>query len=317
MKEEADRTLAGIGKAVFKIETVRKITQACCFLLLNAVVFGIGPWPILLPLLGTLGTSTKTVGEALGALQFMLYELSLAALLALASIFLASVLFGRAICGWVCPFGFVQDVLGYFKRKHTHVSLSTHRWMINVKYGVLAIILFVSGTLAASSAMGTGTGYREALGDFAKAPFNALSPADTLFAIVPRIVFQIQEALLAFSETYETALTGILSIPTLLWVRLIIMVMFIALSLYIPRGWCRYFCPQGAFSALISRFSFLGLQRDPIHCTRGGCRDCVEVCPMMVRILDQTWEKFTDPECIYCLKCVSACSTKAIKPKFP
>jgi formate hydrogenlyase subunit 6/NADH:ubiquinone oxidoreductase subunit I len=29
------------------------------------------------------------------------------------------------------------------------------------------------------------------------------------------------------------------------------------------------------------------------------------------------WEKFTHPECIYCLKCADACTTKAIKPKIP
>jgi len=69
--------------------------------------------------------------------------------------------------------------------------------------------------------------------------------------------------------------------------------------------------------ALLYRFSFLGLKRDPVKCTKVGCRECVEVCPMMVPILNLPWEKFTDPECIYCLKCVEACSTKAIRPKFP
>jgi len=315
MREATEGTATRIRRIVFRIEMARKITQVCCFLLFNAVVFGLGPWPILLPVLGCCGTPLKTVGEAFAVLQFTLYELSLAALLALASIFLIGVFSGRVLCGWICPFGFAQDLLGYIKRRHAQVSLDTHKWLIRFKYVVLAFALFVSGTLAASLAMGTGTGYREALGDFAKAPFNVLSPADTLFAILPRIVFEIRYAILSW-KTYEAAVAGVLAVPILLWVRLAIMMLIIALVIYIPRGWCRYLCPQGALSALISRFSFLGLKRDPVKCTKDGCRDCVEACPMMVRILDLPWEKFTDPECIYCLKCVDACSMKAIKPKF-
>ncbi|MEM2110799.1 MAG: 4Fe-4S binding protein, partial [Candidatus Bathyarchaeia archaeon] len=88
-------------------------------------------------------------------------------------------------------------------------------------------------------------------------------------------------------------------------------------AVYIPRFWCRYLCPQGAFLALISRFSFLGLRRDFLKCTKAACKTCVEVCPTRVPILNLPWEKFNDSECIYCLRCVSACSTKAIRLKFP
>lgn len=316
MIEATEGRATRVRKIVFRIEMARKITQVCCFLLFNAVVFGLGPWPILLPVLGYSGSSLKTVGEAFAVLQFTLYSLSLAALLALASIFLIGVFSGRALCGWTCPFGFAQDLLGYIKRRHAQVSLDTHKWMIRFKYGVLAFTLFFSGTLAVSLVIGTGTGYREALGDFAKAPFNSLSPADTLFTILPRIVFEIRYAIHSW-KTYEATVAGVLAVPTLLWIRLAIMILITVLVTYIPRGWCRYLCPQGALSALISRFSFLGLRRDPVKCTKDGCRDCVEVCPMMVRILDLPWEKFTDPECIYCLKCVDVCPMKAIKPKFP
>jgi ferredoxin-type protein NapH len=296
------------------LKLARKIVQFCCFLLFNAVVFGLGPWPILLPVLESLGAPSKTVGEALGALQLMLYELSLGVLLALASIFLTATLFGRFLCGWACPFGFVQDLLGYIKRRHTRISLHTHKLMTKAKYGILAIVLFVSGTLSASLASGSGQNYKDALGVFAPAPFNALSPADTLFGIIPRIVFAVYHAILTMNiSVFEE----ILSVPVLLWFRLVIMVIIMASATYIPRSWCRYFCPQGAFLALLSRFSFIGLKRDPVKCTKVGCRGCVDVCPMMVRILDLPWEKFTDPECIYCLKCVEACSENALKLKFP
>lgn len=316
------KTLSFYGKkAVFRIETLRKITQFCFFVLFNAVVFGLGPLPILLPIIGLLGTPSKTVGDTLGALQLMLFEVAFP-WLALASIFVAAMFLGRALCGWACPFGFVQDLLTYIKKQHTEVSPRTHRDMMKVKYIVLAAVLFISGTLAVSVSMGIGDGYKAALGVFAQAPFNTLSPADTLFAVMPRIALEIRYGVPQLleqpaDEVYASIGNTITSLQPLLLVRLFIMGFIIGLAVYVPRGWCRYFCPQGALSALFNRFSFLGLRRDPVRCAKTGCRDCVQACPTLVPILDLPWEKFTHPECIYCLKCVDACSTKAIKPKFP
>ena len=295
-----------VKKAIFRIETARKIVQFISFVLFSAVVFGLGPWSIVLPIVHSLGTPQKTVGDAFTVLQKMLYE-TVFPWLPIASFVLIAVIFGRSLCGWVCPFGFVQDLLAYIKRRHMQVSLRTHQSMVNVKYFVLGATLFVSGTLAASLAMGVGESYESAIGVFAPAPFNTLSPSDTLFAVLPRLVLK---------AWYGVAVESLLASP-LLWVRLFILGAFLVLAVYVPRSWCRYACPHGALLAILNRFSFLGLKRDPVKCTKDGCRRCVEVCPMKIRILELPWEKFTDPECIYCLKCVEACTTKAIKPKFP
>ncbi|MCK5593316.1 4Fe-4S binding protein, partial [Candidatus Bathyarchaeota archaeon] len=198
--------------------------------------------------------------------------------------------------------------LGYIKRRHTRVSVRTHEGMIKVKYGVLAVVLFISVTLAISLVVGVGKSYESAMGVFAPAPFNALSPVDTLFSILPRMVLTVV-------YTPEVLIAGVLTDP-LLWVRLAIMIATMVLAVYVSRSWCRYLCPIGATLAVLSRFSFLGLKRDPLRCTRAGCRTCVDACPMMIRILELPWENFTDSECIYCLKCVDACPTKALKPRF-
>lgn len=318
-KEE--RTSKSLGARLLRFQTPRTIVQLLFFFLFNAVVFGLGPWPILLPVTGLLGVPTKTMGDALGALQYMLYLLT-PPFLALASIFLASILVGRAFCAWVCPFGLVQDIMEVMKKRHTRVSPRTHDDMIKVKYIVLAATLLISGILALSFSAGIGEGYRQALGAFAIAPFNTLSPADTLFAVIPLTVQDARNGISLMFANPSVDLGGAIvsaltSVQALFWARLVILGLTLGLVLYVPRGWCRYFCPQGAFSALLMHFSFLGLRRDPVHCSRVGCRDCVEACPMLVPILDQPWEKFTHPECIMCLKCVDACSTKAIRPKFP
>jgi len=307
---EAKEATFRVKRLVWRIETARKITQFLSIILFNAGLFGLGPWPIVLPVMYTLGIQQKTVGDAFAMLQWMLHDLVFP-WLPLASFFLVAVFLGRALCGWVCPFGLIQDLLGYVKKKHMELSLRTHDVMVNVKYMILAITLLISVTLAISLVTGVGQVYKAALGALAPAPFNALSPADTLFAVLPRMVFAVS------NTSLDALVAGILVVRPLLWARLAIMVMILALAVYVPRSWCKYLCPHGAALAFMNRFSFLGLKRDPLRCTKAGCRTCVEVCPMKVPILDLPWEKFTDPECIYCLKCAEACTTKAIKPKFP
>jgi polyferredoxin len=314
-------TRTRVKQFILRFQTLRTIAQVLFFFLFFGLFLGLGPWIVLVPVIGLLGVPAKTVGEAFGSLQYMLYLL-VPPWLALTSVIVAAIFLNRAFCAWACPFGLVQDMLNIVKKRHMRVSSRTHGQMIYVKYGVLAITLLVSGTLALSVMAGIGEGYKNSLGPFAFAPFNTLSPADTLFAVVPRTVLDANYALSDLMQRPSVDLSGAIfsslgSVSALFWARLFILALTFALVIYVPRGWCRYLCPQGAFSALFSRFSFLGLRRDPVRCSKVGCRDCVEVCPTMVPILNQPWEKFTHPECIMCLKCVDACSTKAIKLKFP
>lgn len=294
-----------IKQKLLKINTLRRIVQFLSFIFFSAIILNLGSLPLLLPVLWTWGIKPNTVGDAFTALQFMLYNVVFP-WLAIASFLIIGILLGKSLCGWVCPFGFIQDLIGFIKRKKMEISPRTHGNMIYVKYAVLGITLFVSATFSASKLMGTSRGYKNALGIFAKAPFTTLSPAETLFATLPKIILDLRNTALEVSN-----------LSPLFWVQLAIMVGVLVFSAYVPRGWCKYFCPIGAIMAIMNKFSFLGLHRNPIKCAKGECRLCVEACPMNVRILDLPWEKISDPECIYCMKCVDACPDKAIKLKYP
>ena len=303
-----------IKEYLLKYNTFRRIVQFLSFTFFSAIIFNLGALPLLFPVLWTWGLQQNTAGDAFTALQFALYD-AVFPWLALASFLIVGVLIGKSLCGWICPFGFVQDLVGFIKRKQADFSSRTHDSMVYMKYFVLGIALFVSVTFSVSKLMGTGDGYEKAIGIFTKAPFTTLSPAETLFGTVPKMIFNFRMALV--SKSVMDAMSGISTLPPLFWVQFFIMAFVLVFAAFIPRGWCRYFCPHGAIMAVLNRFSFLGLRRDPVKCARGGCRLCVSACPMRVPILDLPWEKFSDPECIYCMKCADACHDKAIKLKYP
>ena len=303
-----------IKEYLLKYNTPRRIVQFLSFIFFSAIIFNLGALPLLFPVLWTWGLQQNTAGDAFTALQFTLYN-AVFPWLALASFLIVGVLIGKSLCGWICPFGFVQDLVGFIKRKQADFSSRTHDSMVYMKYFVLGIALFVSVTFSASKLMGASGGYESAIGIFTKAPFTALSPAETLFGTVPTMILNFRTALATKSVT--DALSGISTLPPLFWVQFFIMAFVLVFAAFIPRGWCRYFCPHGAIMAVLNRFSFLGLRRDPVKCAKGGCRLCVSACPMRVPILDLPWEKFSDPECIYCMKCADACREKAIKLEYP
>jgi len=302
-----------IKEKLLKFNTPRRIIQFLSFIFFSAVVFNLSE-PYVIPILWTTRTPQHTVIDAFTALQVTLHYPAFP-WLAIASFLIVGVLLGKSLCGWVCPFGFTQDLIGFIKHKKMQVSPRTHESMIYVKYAVLSITLFISLTFSAAKLMGFHQGYENALGVFVTAPFTTLSPAETLFASLPKMT---QDFYNITSELpVPEVLSGIVNLPPLFWVQFFIMVGVLVFSAYIPRVWCKYFCPHAAIMAIMNMFSFLGLRRDPVKCTKGACRRCVEACPMNIKILDLPWEKFSNPECIYCLKCVDACPDKAITLEYP
>ena len=288
--------------------------QLLCFVLFSAVIFSVGSLPLVLPVLWTWGQQPNVVGDAFSAMQWWFYQ-GVFPWLASASFLIVGVLIGKSMCGWVCPFGFVQDLVGSIKRRQRDFSLRSHESLLYLKYGVAGAALFVSVTFAAAKTLGSSVGYSNALGVLAQFPFTVFSPAEILFTAVPSGIRYFSSAIV---QTPAVEVLGALgSMSLLFWFSFGLMVAVLVLAAFVPRGWCRYFCPHGAIMALLNRFSFIGLQRNPAKCEKGGCGLCVAACPMRVPILDLPWEKFSHEECIYCMKCVDACKDKAIRLKYP
>jgi len=314
LEEAKGLAKSSIKGYLLKYNTPRRIVQLLSFIFLSAIVFNLGALPLTLPVLWTWGLSQNTVGDAFTAIQFGLYDTAFP-WLAFASFLLAGVFIGKALCGWVCPFGFVQDLMGFIKRRKRDFSPRNHETFLYGKYLILGLALFISSTFAVTKILGFSKNYEAAMGLFTKAPFTAISPGETLFGALPRMILGFRYAV--FEKPAMEVIAGLASLPVLFWAQFVIMVLVLAFAVLVPRSWCRYLCPHGAIMAVLNRFSFLGLRRDPVKCAKGGCGMCVEACPMRVPITDMPWEKFSHPECIYCMKCADACKDHAIKLRYP
>ena len=89
------------------------------------------------------------------------------------------------------------------------------------------------------------------------------------------------------------------------WKVLVLAVILVA-SVLIPRFFCRYLCPLGAFYSLFNRFAFFQMRLDESRCV--GCGQCERACPMAVEVT----KDINSPECIRCGRCQAVCPTGAV-----
>ncbi len=307
---------------------IRTTVQLAFFLLFSGVALvhlipgfsGERSW-IVLPVLASV-KAQGAIGGTLDATTVLLSQ-GIFPWLPIGIMFVVGAILGRFMCGWICPVGFVQDVITGIKGRVDSVSKRTNQTWIKLKYGLTAIAFLVSGTLALTlyyygTSAGTGAAYRDSLGPFASGLFIAFTPDGTMFGTLPQILAGSWR-FLGTGQLGDFTLTNlgkwITGISILTWLNILILLGFIYAAWRIPRFWCRYICPVGAIMATFQKNSMLGIHRDPVKCA--DCKECETACPMQVPILDLDFKKFNHSECILCMACIDACPAGALSPKFP
>jgi ferredoxin-type protein NapH len=308
----------------FKYSIPRLIIQFASLLLLNGVVlaelypsFTLHRYPVILPILLSINAPANLAYGSLDVIQVALAN-PVAPWVALAFVFIIGAVVGRAFCGWVCPMGFIQDMVTTIRGTLGQVDLRTHESGRRLKYFVLAAALVVSISLGISLSLGVGNEYRGSLGIFAEGLLLPLAPEGTLFSTIPRAILYLKvEVVPTFLAKISANQLGewIRSVPIVIYAGLILLLVFFYGAYKVPRFWCRYLCPVGAMMAPFQKYSFLGMKRDPVKCSK--CPHCEAACPMQIRILTLPWEKFNDSECILCGECVDACNNNSLGYKFP
>lgn len=184
-------------------------------------------------------------------------------------------LLGRFVCGFLCPFGFLQDLLHKTPFPIKIRTFKGDRGLRKLKYIILLLMVVVLPVM------------------FKFTPFfcKYICPSGTLSGII-----------LSFTNTALFAVLGKL----FTW-KVAVLILFLTGSVVIYRPFCKYLCPLGAFYAPFNRISLVRMTVDREKCT--NCHACQSVCEMCVN----PTEKPNDGECIRCGKCVSHCPEGALK----
>ncbi len=285
-------------------------------------------------------------GCPIGAIGHFLV-LGLVPFLAVGVILLAGALVGRMICGWVCPFGFLQDLM----MKVPVPKLRLPHVLSYLKYAVLAGMVFLVPLTFGIEKTESGV----AGSDFF---FCNYCPAGTLEAAIPVRLFGSRlggettapapeegseegaEAAVAAGEEEPGGDLGLgggaafgdpelpvdegedwlasataaeppaLSAGVRFWLlspRMWVLYLFLAAFLFIRRPFCRAVCPIGALFSLLNRFSFFRLRVKKDACKE--CRLCEKHCPTDNRV----YMNPASQDCVRCLECVAWCKQDAAK----
>ena len=183
---------------------------------------------------------------------------------------------GRLICGFLCPFGLIQELLHKIPGKKIKKGQWSRKlsWL---KYAVLAVFVIAIPLWYAFT-----SGYP--LPGFCK----YICPAGTLEGGIP---------LVAMREEYRSLAGWLFTWKTGLCAAILL------LCVFCYRAFCRFLCPLGAIYSLFSRVALLAFRVDAGKCD--GCGLCTRTCQMDVAHVG-------DRECIQCGQCRHICPRGAI-----
>lgn len=195
-------------------------------------------------------------------------------------IMLYGLMFGRWICGFLCPFGLIQELFHKIptpKIKKGRITriLSFFKYVVLVFFVILLPLAYAFRNFP--------------LPGFCK----YICPAGTLEGAMGLLSNRVNESYLRMLG------------PLFTW-KFLLMISILVACVFIFRFFCRFLCPLGALYGLFNKISLVGVKLDRAGCT--DCGLCVGKCKMDIKHVG-------DAECIQCGECVGVCPTKAISWK--
>lgn len=190
------------------------------------------------------------------------------------------VLLGRFVCGFLCPFGFIQE----FLNKIPSPKFKLPKPFLYIKY-VILIVFVILMPVVLTNYMGIG---KPAFCQF-------ICPAGTLEGGIP---------LLSMHEELRQ------TIGSLFHLKLTILIITIIGCVLCYRFFCKTLCPLAVIYGLLNKISFYHLNVNEHQCVH--CGKCANTCKMNVDPVKSP----DSVECIRCGECAEVCPTKAISLGF-
>ena len=276
--------------SALELADIRTFIQVCTAALANGYIKGFARGRIYdgpLKQLCVPGLNCYSCPAALGAcpigsLQGMLGSHNFkAALYVVGFLVVFGTLLGRFVCGFLCPFGLVQDLLFKVPFVPKLRRLPGERGLLWIRFVMLGLFVILLPMCIVDI-----TGLGEAW--FCK----YICPTGTLEGGIPLVLLD---------NSMRSAIGFLYR-----W-KILLLAVTLAASLVIYRPFCRYICPLGAIYGLFNKVSFYRFSVDTSRCNM--CGTCTKVCKFHINV-------FKNPnsmDCIRCGECRTECPQKAIK----
>lgn len=262
-----------------RLKIKRLITQITSLVFANLGVTGVKTG-FCYPLFYCHSCPYSMAGCPIGIMEHAVYKGKISLPLLLYPILLfssISSIFGRAICGWICPIGLLQRATSRFSKNKLSKYLSAKipdnikNKIRYAKYVNLILLVIITPYLI---------GFM----------FTDICPVGFLVGTIPIGL-----------TNYGKFVPNPFFLPAL-----VVFILFVVLITLSSRGWCKYFCPLGALMAPFNKISLLHVHVDKERCIH--CNRCVEACPMGIDVPNMN----RSMECILCGRCIEVCPKSAI-----
>ena len=190
---------------------------------------------------------------------------------------------GRLICGFLCPFGLIQDLLNKIPFPKKIRTFKGDKLLRKLKYVIFAVFVILL-PLFLVDIMGQGAPY------FCK----LICPAGTLEGGLPLVLL---------NKSMRSAIGWLY-----IW-KNVILVIVIILAILIYRPFCKYICPLGALYSVFNPVSLYKYRVDKDKCIK--CGKCAKACQMIVDPVENS----NSPECIRCGRCGEGCPSHLLPAK--